>query len=268
MAEKISLPYRFGGLMKRIIFNLFIIILSFSALFSCSAKKRNLSEFKISLEGNPTTGYTWEHNEVPEGIITIKEKTTYLGDSGVLGAPSRFDYTLKAKKDGKTKLTFLYKRPWESKEPAEKIIYDIEVKNKNIYVQSNFAGVWQLKIFSENDVYQSICDVELNLEERDRTYFSHGSAGVNIFNGEIKIDGNIGIPSDKFALTRMMGPKEVMEFERIYVTLFSGELTVSTANRNGTDMLIIENPAKGLKAAYSRKITDKKMLHGILPAED
>ena len=66
----------------------------------------------------------------------------------------------------------------------------------------------------------------------------------------------------------MMGPKEVMEFERIYVTLFSGELTVSTANRNGTDMLIIENPAKGLKAAYSRKITDKKMLHGILPAED
>lgn len=235
--------------MKRTIFSLFGMVL----LFSCSSNERNLTQFKISMEGNPTTGYSWECSADPEGIVTIKEKTVYLGESGVLGAPSRFDYTLKAKKDGKTKLTFVYKRSWEEEKPIDEVVYEIEVRNKSIYVQSDFCGEWKLRSFSENDIYQSICNVELSLEEKSGMYSLHGSAGVNIFNGEMKIDGNTGIPSDNFALTRMMGPKKAMEFERLYITLFDGVLIVSTANHNGIEMLIIENPAKGLKASYSRK---------------
>lgn len=235
--------------MRKTVFGLLGMVL----LLSCSSNERNSAEFKISMEGNPTAGYSWKCSAAPEGIVSIKEKIVYLGDSGVQGAPLRFDYTLKAKKDGKTKVTFVYKRSSEDEKPVDEIVYDVEVKDKNIYVQGDFCGTWQIKSFSENDIAQSMCDVELIIKENSGMYSLHGSAGVNIFNTRMNVDGNKGVLPDNFALTRMMGPEAAMEFERLYTTLLCGEVIVSTANHNGADMLIIENPAKGLKAIYSRK---------------
>ena len=85
-------------------------IAAFTA-FSCASTKAEsgkspLKELKLELTANPTTGYSWEYSLETEGIVSIKEKSTYLGSDGIVGAPSLFEYTVKALKDGQTKLNY------------------------------------------------------------------------------------------------------------------------------------------------------------------
>lgn len=242
--------------MKKLILmtaSLFAVIFGFG---SCASTKSAQNEAKsenarISMIGNPTTGYSWECSQEPEGIVSVQENQTYLGKGEIAGAPSRFDYFLSAKKDGETTLTFVYRRSWGKDEPLEKSSYKVDVKDSKVLVKSDFSGNWTLiSLLRENEA-QQICAVQMSLEQKDgKTYFMGGSAGVNVFNGDIEIDGNKGVPSDKLALTRMLGSPEAMEFERLYTSMFEGNLLMETFVRNGTKILSIENPEKNLWAEY------------------
>lgn len=241
--------------MKKLIL---MMIFSFAAfcVMSCASTKNAQNESKsenarISMIGNPTTGFSWEYSQNPDGIVSLQETQTYLGADGIDGAPSRFDYVLSAKKDGETTLTFVYRRSWEKDEPLEKSSYKVEVKNNKILIKSEFAGKWTLLSLSKDNVEQQICNVQMSLEQKDgKTYFMGGNSGVNVFNGDIEIDGNNGVPSDKLALTKMLGSPEEMEFERLYTSMFDGNLLMETFVRNGTKILSIENPEKNLWAEY------------------
>lgn len=82
----------------------------------------------IELGGNPTTGYTWNYQIEDEAVIKVDEEIRYLGKNGVVGAPSKFTYTIYSLKAGNTKIKFEYKRPWEQT-PADKVvIYEVRVK--------------------------------------------------------------------------------------------------------------------------------------------
>ena len=110
------------------------------AVSSCASTKNSLGEsnskeLKIVLEGNATTGYSWEYTLTNEEIVSVKEKTTYLGKDGITGAPSKFEYSVKALKDGTTDLTFVYKRPFEADEALDTIVYKIEVKYGKILAE-------------------------------------------------------------------------------------------------------------------------------------
>ena len=57
------------------------------AVSSCASTKSSLGEsnskeLKIVLEGNATTGYSWENTLTNEEIVSVKEKATYLGKDG------------------------------------------------------------------------------------------------------------------------------------------------------------------------------------------
>ena len=107
--------------MKRFVFFVsgMAFILMGAVFASCSSTQFKSSKKKIEMQGNPTTGYTWDYTIEDESIIRLEQKTKYLGSRKTSGAPSLFTYTIISLKPGTTTITFEYKRPWEDK-PAEK----------------------------------------------------------------------------------------------------------------------------------------------------
>ncbi len=87
----------------------------------------------ISLEGNPTTGYTWHVTDYDNTVISVEElgteplnqgatsEETVSGESGetqIVGAPSLFKFKITGLQGGVTNLTFDYYRSWEGSELA------------------------------------------------------------------------------------------------------------------------------------------------------
>jgi inhibitor of cysteine peptidase len=84
------------------------------------------SEFKISLESNPTTGYKWEA-WFDENLVKLKSDTFNRPSDARIGQGGTQAFTFLPVKAGKTTIEFLYKRSWE-KEPAKKKQYKISIK--------------------------------------------------------------------------------------------------------------------------------------------
>lgn len=92
-------------------------------------KTTNGKEFSISLESNPTTGYSWQADFDADYIELIKQE--YLAaatETEVVGSGGEDKFTFKALKVGETEITFSYLRSWESVQPIEKTIYQITIK--------------------------------------------------------------------------------------------------------------------------------------------
>ncbi len=69
------------------------------------------------LEGNPSTGYTWQYKaETPE-IIKITEEIVSENKEGMVGTPSKFKYIIEGLKTGSTQIIFTYQRSWETDVP-------------------------------------------------------------------------------------------------------------------------------------------------------
>ncbi len=224
--------------------------------FSCASSKAktgesSLKELKIELTANPSTGYSWEYSLETQGIVSIKEKSTYLGSEGIVGAPSLFEYTVKALKDGKTKLTFVNCRSFEENSTIEQREYQILVKNGKIYAEGSVEGSWRLTDFIKNGDSQKICAVELGLQKNNEGLFVYGEGGVNVFNGTISLSGNLAGDLGGFAMTKMMGPKDDVEFEDLYIQLFNGNFTIIPFVKDGKSALCITNLKNGLSALYS-----------------
>jgi len=86
--------------------------------------------FSLSLNGNPTTGYTWHYIiENPDIASVVSEKI--VPDSDLLGAGSTFSWTLKALKPGNTRIIFKYYRDWEgevSTTAENALIYNLTIE--------------------------------------------------------------------------------------------------------------------------------------------
>jgi len=86
--------------------------------------------FRITLPGNPTTGYLWRMDSA-SGIEPIAEHfEASSNDKGHVGAPGLFHFDLKAEHPGEVFLRFRYERPWEKEENVTTRIYHIEVRHR------------------------------------------------------------------------------------------------------------------------------------------
>ena len=110
----------------------FVIVL----FASCASTSFKAEKKTIELKGNPTTGYTWLYEIEDESVISIEEDVKYLGAKGLVGAPSLFTYTVTARKAGSTKITFEYKRPWETQPALETKVYEVSVDDQGRLVIS------------------------------------------------------------------------------------------------------------------------------------
>lgn len=70
-------------------------------------------EFTISLEANPTTGYTWDALS-PASWLQMVEKSYKADEPVLVGSGGVENFRFKALGQGKTVVNFVYKRSWET----------------------------------------------------------------------------------------------------------------------------------------------------------
>ena len=83
----------------------------------------------ITLESNPTTGYSWQAS-YDESVLELVEESYELGEyakQGLVGAGGTELFRFKALKSGETEITMVYKRSWET-DVLDQKVFTIEVK--------------------------------------------------------------------------------------------------------------------------------------------
>jgi len=102
--------------MKTILAIALIII----ATWSCQQKPKLMgTTIKVGeiitheLEGNPTTGYSWQYKVENPEIVKITEEIVNENKDGMVGTPSKFKYKIEGVKAGSTQILFTYQRSWE-----------------------------------------------------------------------------------------------------------------------------------------------------------
>lgn len=93
----------------------------------------NLKQFDFELEGNPTTGYSWEIVETDDEVVDVKYE--YIADeteAGVVGKGGMYKFTVTGLKKGSCTVKCAYMRSWEGEDSALKTcIYDLYVNEDN-----------------------------------------------------------------------------------------------------------------------------------------
>jgi inhibitor of cysteine peptidase len=80
----------------------------------------------IVLEGNITTGYTWEVSSIDQEVIKQVGEPEYKTDSSAIGAGGKISFLFVPVNVGRTSIKLIYHRPWEKDVPAIKT-FDITV---------------------------------------------------------------------------------------------------------------------------------------------
>jgi inhibitor of cysteine peptidase len=83
----------------------------------------------VRLEGNPTTGYTWEKTEPESEKVIQQVGREYNPESDRVGAPGVQVFLFKGIKKGRINLRLVYHRPWEKeKKPLKVFAVKIRVR--------------------------------------------------------------------------------------------------------------------------------------------
>jgi inhibitor of cysteine peptidase len=74
----------------------------------------------IELEGNPTTGFSWEVEAVDDAILALQGDAQYTAsETGLVGSGGVFTFTFRAASKGQTPLQLVYHRSWENVAPED-----------------------------------------------------------------------------------------------------------------------------------------------------
>ena len=69
----------------------------------------------ITLDGNPSTGYTWQAKDLDASMFEQVGDTTFISSNpGLVGSGGTLALTFKTLKEGTTTLALVYHRPWET----------------------------------------------------------------------------------------------------------------------------------------------------------
>ncbi len=83
----------------------------------------------ISLEGNPSTGYSWEVAESDQVVVRQVGEPEFAAQSNLLGAAEMETLHFEAVGAGQTTLKLVYHRPWEKDvEPLQTFAIEVVVK--------------------------------------------------------------------------------------------------------------------------------------------
>jgi inhibitor of cysteine peptidase len=85
----------------------------------------------LTLESNPTTGYSWQVMELDSAVLTQEGDPEYKqssGAEGLVGAGGTETFRFKAVGSSETTLELGYTRPWESVPPVETFTIQVDVE--------------------------------------------------------------------------------------------------------------------------------------------
>ncbi len=123
--------------------NALFVVLLFALLAGCGPSQTKLTaadngrqiaiqageELVISLDGNPTTGYTWETKDLDTSLFQQVGETAFTSSNpGLVGSGGTQSLTLKALKAGTASLTLVYHRPWETVAPLQTFSVTVTIK--------------------------------------------------------------------------------------------------------------------------------------------
>ncbi len=93
---------------------------------------RTGQEIIVSLESNPTTGYTWEISNIEDGIMEQVGKTVFESSTDLVGSGGIQVFRFKACGTGEVVLDLVYHRSWEKEvKPARTFSLKITVGRKS-----------------------------------------------------------------------------------------------------------------------------------------
>jgi inhibitor of cysteine peptidase len=76
----------------------------------------------VTLEGNPSTGYTWEVTPADPAVVALQGEPEFKAESDLIGASGKLSLTFKAVAEGQQALTLAYRRPFEKDVAPEKTV--------------------------------------------------------------------------------------------------------------------------------------------------
>ncbi len=84
----------------------------------------------VTLEGNPSTGYTWEAKDLDASMFEMVGDPVFTSsDPSLVGSGGTIALTFKALKAGTSTLVLVYHRPWETGvEPTNTFSVTVTVK--------------------------------------------------------------------------------------------------------------------------------------------
>jgi len=86
-------------------------------------------DITLTLESNPTTGYSWQVMVMDGTVVTQVGESEYRSDGqNIPGSGGTETFRFKAVNSGKTSLELGYMRPWESVQPLETFTLQIVVQ--------------------------------------------------------------------------------------------------------------------------------------------
>lgn len=68
----------------------------------------------VSLPGNPTTGYGWEVTIADPSVVKEAQPVAYMSSSTLVGSGGTYTFQYRTLKAGRTDITFVYRRSWET----------------------------------------------------------------------------------------------------------------------------------------------------------
>lgn len=81
---------------------------------------------RIQIEGNPTTGFTWESEKLDTDLLKPMGEPKFISNSNLKGGEGVFTFTFKSLKPSVTHLRLLYHRTFEKDTPPARI-FDVVV---------------------------------------------------------------------------------------------------------------------------------------------
>ena len=81
----------------------------------------------VVLEGNPSTGYTWEIEETENPKLTLMGEPQFEAGAQIPGAGGEFTFRFEVAESGTGNLRLIYHRTWETEPPARTFEVTIEI---------------------------------------------------------------------------------------------------------------------------------------------
>jgi inhibitor of cysteine peptidase len=111
----------------------FLVLIVFACACSSDSNERTLTTenagqsiemsvgetFSVELEGNPTTGFTWEVAKIDPAVLKQVGETEFESQSDLVGAGGMLNLHFEVIGKGETELQLVYHRPWENDIPPE-----------------------------------------------------------------------------------------------------------------------------------------------------
>lgn len=87
-------------------------------------KTKKGDTFSVSLESNPTTGYSWQP-QFDSNYVQLVNSGYIPSQPNLIGGSGKETFDFLALESGTTEITFSYMRPWESQPPLETRVFKI-----------------------------------------------------------------------------------------------------------------------------------------------